>query len=81
MTAVIVFTVTPLVSALNLGFEPDFLWPWTRAYFVTGPVAGDVGFFRNPGGPAPDAAEGGGNRRSPARNLCRMRVALFACNL
>ncbi|KAB2877297.1 MAG: DUF2798 domain-containing protein [Pseudorhodoplanes sp.] len=48
MTAMIVFMVTLLVSALNLGFPPDFLWHLTRVDFVTCPVAGDVGFFAIP---------------------------------
>lgn len=81
MTAMIVFMVTLLASALNLGFPPDFLWHWTRAYFITCPVAGDVGFFRNPGDPAPDAADGSGNRRSSSKNLRRLRVTLLVRNL
>jgi len=48
MTAMIVFMVTLLVTALNLGFPPDFLRHWVRAYFVTWPIAAVSAFFAIP---------------------------------
>ncbi len=39
MTAMMVFVVTFCVTLINLGFPPDFFWQWTKAFFLTWPVA------------------------------------------
>ena len=39
MTSVMVFMVTLIATYLNLGFDPDFLRQWVKAYFVAWPIA------------------------------------------
>ena len=43
-----VFMVTLLVTYLNLGFEPDFLVQWVKAYFIAWPVAATTAFLIMP---------------------------------
>jgi Protein of unknown function (DUF2798) len=61
MSSVMVFMVTLLVTYLNLGFDPDFLRQWTKAYFIAWPVAATTAFFIMP----------------PARHLTDRIVALI----
>jgi hypothetical protein len=44
MSSVMVFMVTLLVTYLNLGFVPDFLTQWAKAYVVAWPVAASTAF-------------------------------------
>ena len=48
MTAMMVFVVTLLATIVNLGFPPDFLWQWAKAYLLTWPVAALSAFFAIP---------------------------------
>lgn len=48
MTSVMVFMVTLIATYLNLGFDPDFLRQWVKAYFVAWPVAATTAFFIMP---------------------------------
>lgn len=48
MTAMMVFMVTLLVTIINLGFPPDFLWQWAKAFVLTWPVAAVSAFFAIP---------------------------------
>ncbi len=47
-SSVMVFMVTLLVTYLNLGFDPDFLRQWVKAYFVAWPVAAATAFLWMP---------------------------------
>jgi hypothetical protein len=44
MSSIMVFMVTLLVTYLNLGFVPDFLLQWVKAYFIAWPVAAGTAF-------------------------------------
>ena len=48
MTAVMVFMVSLVVTCVNLGFHPDFLWYWCKAYFLSWPVAGITAYLVMP---------------------------------
>lgn len=48
MTSVMVFMVTLIATYLNLGFDPDFLRQWVKAYFVAWPVAALTAYFVMP---------------------------------
>jgi len=48
MSAMMVFMVTLLVTFLNLGLRPDFLYQWAKAYFIAWPVAAITGFLVMP---------------------------------
>ena len=48
MSAVMVLMVTLIVTYLNLGFRPDFLVQWTKAYFIAWPIAATTGFLVMP---------------------------------
>jgi len=48
MTSVMVFMVTLIATYLNLGFDPDFLRQWVKAYFVAWPIAATTAFFIMP---------------------------------
>ena len=48
MTSVMVLMVTLIATYLNLGFDPDFLRQWAKAYFVAWPVAAITAFFIMP---------------------------------
>jgi hypothetical protein len=48
MSAMMVFMVTLLVTYLNLGLRPDFLFQWAKAYFIAWPVAATTGFLTFP---------------------------------
>ncbi len=48
MTAMMVFVVTLLVTIINLGVPPDFLWQWAKAYFLAWPVAAVSAYFAIP---------------------------------
>jgi hypothetical protein len=61
MSSVMVLMVTLLVTYLNLGFDPDFLRQWAKAYFIAWPVAASTGFLVMP----------------PARRLTDRIVALI----
>ena len=61
MSSVMVFMVTLLVTYLNLGFDPDFLHQWIKAYLIAWPVAGATCFLVMP----------------PARRLTDLIVALI----
>ncbi len=39
MSAIMTLIMTLWVSMLNLGFSPDFLWKWARAFVMAWPVA------------------------------------------
>jgi hypothetical protein len=39
MSAIMTLIMTLWVSILNLGFSPDFLWKWARAFVMAWPVA------------------------------------------
>ena len=62
MSSVMVFMVTLLVTYLNLGFDPDFLRQWVKAYFIAWPVAAATAFFVMP----------------PARRLTERIMAILA---
>ena len=44
MSSIMVFMVTLLVTYLNLGFVPDFLMQWAKAYVIAWPVAAGTAF-------------------------------------
>jgi hypothetical protein len=44
MSSIMVFMVTLLVTYLNLGFVPDFLLQWAKAYVIAWPVAAGTAF-------------------------------------
>ena len=44
MSSVMVFMVTLLVTFLNLGFVPDFLMQWAKAYVIAWPVAAGTAY-------------------------------------
>lgn len=48
MSSMMVFMVTLLVTCLNLGFPPDFLSHWVKAYFIAWPVAATTAFLVMP---------------------------------
>jgi uncharacterized membrane protein YdjX (TVP38/TMEM64 family) len=48
MTSIMVLMVTLIATYLNLGFDPDFLRQWARAYLVAWPVAAITAFFVMP---------------------------------
>jgi hypothetical protein len=48
MSSMMVFMVTLLVTFLNLGFSPDFLVHWVKAYFIAWPVAATTSFLVMP---------------------------------
>ncbi len=48
MSAVMVMMVTLLVTWLNLGFRPDFIGQWVKAYFIAWPIAATTGFLVMP---------------------------------
>ena len=48
MSSMMVFMVTLLVTYLNLGFRPDFLLQWVKAYFIAWPIAATTGFLVMP---------------------------------
>ena len=47
-SSVMVLMVTLLVTYLNLGFDPDFLRQWIKAYFIAWPIAATTGFLVMP---------------------------------
>ena len=47
-SSVMVLMVTLLVTDLNLGFDPDFLHQWVKAYFIAWPIAATTGFLVMP---------------------------------
>jgi hypothetical protein len=49
MSSVMVFMVTLLVTFLNLGLVPDFLFQWAKAYVIAWPVAAGTAFAIMPG--------------------------------
>lgn len=48
MSSIMVFMVTLLVTYLNLGFVPDFLLQWAKAYVIAWPVAAGTAFMIMP---------------------------------
>jgi hypothetical protein len=48
MTAVMVFTVTLIVTFINLGLRPDFLMRWAEAYIIAWPIAAGTAFVVMP---------------------------------
>jgi hypothetical protein len=60
-SSVMVLMVTLLVTYLNLGFDPDFLRQWVKAYFIAWPIAASTAFLVMP----------------PARQLTERIVALM----
>jgi hypothetical protein len=48
MSSMMVFMVTLVVTYLNLGFRPDFLLQWVKAYFIAWPIAATTGFLVMP---------------------------------
>ena len=49
MSSVMVLMVTLLVTFLNLGLRPDFLFQWAKAYAIAWPVAATTAFVIMPG--------------------------------
>ena len=47
-SSVMVLMVTLLVTYLNLGFDPDFLRQWVKAYFIAWPIAATTAFLVMP---------------------------------
>lgn len=48
MSSVMVLMVTLLVTFLNLGLRPDFLFQWIKAYLIAWPVAAATAFVIMP---------------------------------
>ncbi len=48
MTVVMVAMVTLIVTFLNLGFDPGFVWQWGKAFVVAWPIAATTGFIVMP---------------------------------
>lgn len=48
MSAVMAFLMTALVTWLNLGFPPDFLQRWLKAFAVAWPCAAATAFVAIP---------------------------------
>jgi hypothetical protein len=49
MSSIMVLMVTLLVTFLNLGFAPDFLTQWVKAFVIAWPVAAGTAFMIMPG--------------------------------
>ena len=49
MSSIMVLMVTLLVTYLNLGFDPDFLLQWAKAYVIAWPMAAGTAFTIMPG--------------------------------
>ncbi len=45
MTIVMVAMVTLIVTWLNLGFDPDFMRQWAKAFIIAWPIAAVTGFL------------------------------------
>ena len=75
MSSVMVFMVTLLVTYLNLGFVPDFLVQWVKAYVIAWPVAAGDRVHDHAGLPPPDRphrrAPGAGGLMLSALDLAR----------
>jgi hypothetical protein len=48
MSGMMVFMVTLLVTIINLGIPPDFLWQWAKAFVIAWPVAATSAYFAIP---------------------------------
>ena len=48
ITAMIVFVVSAVVTAFNIGFRPDFIARWLSGFMVGWPVAAVTGYFAIP---------------------------------
>ncbi len=48
MTAIIVFLVSAVVTAINIGFRSDYVAQWMRSFFVAWPIAAVVAFVAIP---------------------------------
>ena len=48
MSAMMVFMVTFIVTISNLGFPPDFLRQWAKAFVIAWPVAATTAYFAIP---------------------------------
>lgn len=48
MSGVMAFLMTALVTALNLGFPPDFLRRWAMAFVIAWPFAAIAAFIAIP---------------------------------
>jgi hypothetical protein len=47
-SSMMVAMVTLLVTWLNLGFRPDFLLLWVKAYFIAWPIAATTAYLVTP---------------------------------
>lgn len=48
MSSMMVLMVTLIVTYLNLGFRPDFLFQWAKAYIIAWPIAAITGYIVMP---------------------------------
>ena len=48
MSSMMVLMVTLIVTYLNLGFRPDFLIQWGKAYAIAWPIAACTGYLVMP---------------------------------
>ncbi len=48
MSSMMVLMVTLIVTLLNLGLPPDFVWHWAKAYVIAWPVAAGTAYLVMP---------------------------------
>jgi hypothetical protein len=48
MAGVMAFLMTALITWLNLGMPPDFLWRWLKAFVIAWPAAALAAFIAIP---------------------------------
>ncbi len=47
-SSMMVLMVTLIVTWLNLGLRPDFLWQWGKAYLIAWPIAAGTAYLVMP---------------------------------
>lgn len=48
MAGIMAFLMTAIVTMLNLGLPPDFMWQWLKAFLVAWPCAAATAFVAVP---------------------------------
>ena len=49
MAGIMAFLMTAFITWFNLGFRPDFVWLWLKAFIVAWPLASGAAFIAAPG--------------------------------
>jgi hypothetical protein len=48
MAGIMAFLMTAFITWFNLGFRPDFVWLWLKAFVVAWPLASGAAFIAGP---------------------------------